>query len=388
MNKHLLQKILSQPTVPYRESLVASVIMSELDRHCVPFFSDPVGNLVIGAESLKAYRLRLSKRSSEPLRLFMAHMDHPGFHGIQWENPKRLHVKWHGGSPTRGLAGSQVWLATRGGFVGTGRLSEIQMTPSRNALEGAVVQLASTEVFEKCKRARELFGAFKFRSEIWNGGQIIYTKAADDLVGSFVVLELALKIWGSKKRFLRNNFVALLTRAEEVGFIGAIGHFELGWLQKARRPVLCVSVETSRTFPGAEIGKGPVIRLGDRTSIFDPDGTQWLSQIANKCLSRRHQRRIMDGGTCEATAATAFGIKAVGLSIPLGNYHNTNFNGGPDSNVKLGPAPEFVSARDIESCKKLCFELVRSKMGTKPWHQWRFRFSKMRKQAERLLGGT
>lgn len=47
-----------------------------------------------------------------------------------------------------------------------------------------------------------------------------------------------------------------------------------------------------------------------------------LTEIAQRTLPRRHQRRIMDGGACEAMAATVFGIPAIGLSVPLGNYHN------------------------------------------------------------------
>ena len=37
----------------------------------------------------------------------------------------------------------------------------------------------------------------------------------------------------------------------------------------------------------------------------------------------------MDGGACEATAALASGIPAIGISVPLGNYHNESFEGAP-----------------------------------------------------------
>ena len=45
----------------------------------------------------------------------------------------------------------------------------------------------------------------------------------------------------------------------------------------------------------------------------------------------------MDGGTCEATTATVYGYPCVGISVPLGNYHNQCFEGGPDSRGPLGP---------------------------------------------------
>ena len=48
------------------------------------------------------------------------------------------------------------------------------------------------------------------------------------------------------------RFIGLLTRAEEVGFIGAIAHFDLGWLTRAGRPIICVNLENFRTSRGAD----------------------------------------------------------------------------------------------------------------------------------------
>jgi endoglucanase len=225
--------------------------------------------------------------------------------------------------------------------------------------------------FERAPRQAEfpaasLFGGFRFRKAVWQKGELIYTKAADDLVGAYVITQLAL---GLKKRKAQNeNFIGLLTRAEEVGFIGAIGHFDLGWLEvkQTSRPILCVSLETSRTLPGAIVGKGPVVRLGDRATVFDSGSLQVFSKLAKTILPDAHQRRIMDGGTCEATVATAYGFPAVGISIPLGNYHNQSFEGGPDSRGPLGPAPEFVHFGDIVGMFGLCHGLMQKSL---PWNK-------------------
>ena len=56
----------------------------------------------------------LNQRSKEPVRVFIAHMDHPGFHGVRWLSASRLSVKWLGGSPIKHLAGRKVWLASGG----------------------------------------------------------------------------------------------------------------------------------------------------------------------------------------------------------------------------------------------------------------------------------
>ena len=107
----LLISLLSQPTAPFREEHVSAVAARVLAAAGVPFFDDPLGNLVVGADSPAAYRRLLRTRGTEPLRVFIAHMDHPGFHGVRWLNERVLTIKWHGGSPVKHLHGARVWLA-------------------------------------------------------------------------------------------------------------------------------------------------------------------------------------------------------------------------------------------------------------------------------------
>ena len=104
----LLTGLLRLPTAPFREEHVITMVARLLDRVHVPYFHDPVGNIVVGCGSPADYRQRLQEKSKEPLRVFIAHMDHPGFHGTRWVSPTRLRIKWHGGSPMRHLAGSRV----------------------------------------------------------------------------------------------------------------------------------------------------------------------------------------------------------------------------------------------------------------------------------------
>jgi putative aminopeptidase FrvX len=58
----------------------------------------------------------------------------------------------------------------------------------------------------------------------------------------------------------------VFTRAEEVGFIGAI---QLAKSKQLLQDVTVVSLETSAELPPAKIGAGPIVRVGDRTSVFD-----------------------------------------------------------------------------------------------------------------------
>jgi endoglucanase len=357
-------------------------VKSFLEKEKLPHFEDPIGNIVVGAGSEKEYLNKLKNLESEPLRFFIAHMDHPGFHGVKWINQKTLEVKWHGGTPKKFLNGSKVWLSTQSGNVWEGKIQKAKLNKAKTALESSEVVIVNTKA-EKLEgvQAKELFGAFLFSSPVWEKKKVIYTKAADDLVGVFTILTLAKH---SKNR--NSKFLGLISRAEEVGFVGTIAHLNLGWMEAFRSKVAVVSLETSRTLPGAVIGKGPVVRLGDRATPFDPGLTQVLTQVAQEKLKLKYQRRIMDGGTCEATAALAFGYRAMGISIPLGNYHNQSFEGGPESRGEWGPAPEFVHLEDIQGMLQLCEGLMEENLPwNDPWLKKREALLKSKEELSELL---
>ncbi|HEX7043756.1 MAG TPA: hypothetical protein VF203_03985 [Burkholderiales bacterium] len=379
----LLLDLLKQPTAPFREQRVVDFVTGWLERQRLPFFLDPLGNIVVGCDSPASYRRLVAARTREPLRLFMAHLDHPGFHGERWLAADRLRVIWHGGAPVKHLAGAPIWIATPDGRMLEGRLHRARLLPGGRSIESAEVRVAGVGRSAR-PPATGLYGGFRFRAPVWRAGARLYAHAADDLVGVFAILATARRLRPARGA----PFLGLLTRAEEVGFIGAIGHFELGWLLRARRPVVCVSLETSRTLPNALIGKGPVVRLGDRRTVFDPGALNVLTQVAVRTLPGRHQRRIMDGGTCEATAATVFGLRAIGISVPLGNYHNQGYEGGPDCRGPGGPAPEFVHLADVEGLIALCRGLLRPGLPwDEPWTHERRVYAKRRRSYRALLEG-
>ncbi len=379
----LLRRLLSCPTAPFREEAVAAFVEQRLAARRIPCFRDPAGNIVVGCGSAHEYRERVRRRTREPLRLLIAHMDHPGFHGQHWNAHGELRVRWHGDSPVRHLAGSRVWLADGAGWRAGGRLGAPRFARGQRHLATASVRLDSRSGDRPA--AGTVYGGFSFRAPVWRRGQLLYTRAADDLVGVFAVVSTAQRLY---RNGIEPPFLGLLTRAEEVGFVGAIAHFETGWLKDARRPLVAVSLEASRTLPGALIGRGPVVRLGDRRGAFDPSALQVLTETAQRVLPKRHQRRIMDGGSCEASAALAWGLPAIGLSVPLGNYHNQGLEGGPDCRGRNGPAPEFVHLGDVDGLLRLCRALVRPGLSwSRPWSRQRRRMLRNFHRYRRLLRG-
>jgi endoglucanase len=64
----------------------------------------------------------------------------------------------------------------------------------------------------------------------------------------------------------------------------------------------------------------------------------------------RVQRCLLDAGACEASAMQACGRRSVGVSVPLGNYHNM------DEAKKI--AAEYVMMEDVKSMVNLLKALV------------------------------
>ncbi len=156
------------------------------------------------------------------------------------------------------------------------------------------------------------------------------------------------------KSSLKTDVAVLLTRAEEVGFVGAIAaclHPRL--LRKTDR---IVAIECSAVQPYAHQGQGAIVRIGDRTSIFNSGLSYFITQVATDLAvtdkNFKYQRALMPGGTCEATVYDIYGFMAGSICVPLGNYHNMD-------KLREKIAPEYIDVNDWESMVKLFIELAR-----------------------------
>jgi putative aminopeptidase FrvX len=93
---------------------------------------------------------------------------------------------------------------------------------------------------------------------------MLHAPACDDLAG--VAAALTALDQARKKPELR-HFGVLLTRAEEEGFSGRSAPARRAPVPDDSR---LLSIETSRSFPDSPIGDGPIVRVGDLSSVFDP----------------------------------------------------------------------------------------------------------------------
>jgi putative aminopeptidase FrvX len=321
----LAERLLSLPTAPYHEHQVRAVV----EEHCralgLCVARDEVGNVIARWPGRPGKRRsRSTIASGTPPLVFVAHMDHPGFEALGGGRAEFL-----GGVPREMFAaGARARFYTAKGIV-PARVKRLIRSawPKRK-----LVELAGDGNLRRGDMGMWDLPAFRVR------GDRLRAAGIDDVLSVVVLLATLTEL---VRRRVGAHVWGVFTRAEEPGFHGAIA---LARSARIPRPALIVSLEMSKERPSARIGRGPVVRVGDGTTMFDPLATLFLEAAARRAAIRA-QRCLMDGGTCEAVAFMAQGYRVGGLCLPLGNYHNI----GPHRR----PAAEYVSVNDLEQLIRL-----------------------------------
>jgi putative aminopeptidase FrvX len=355
MNKRLqklVTDLLSIPTAPYHEHEVIAYIKKFAKRRDLTIREDRYGNVIV----------RYKQGRSRPVAI-SAHTDHPGFSVLSTDG-RNIRAKWGGGRDPKHFPGGKV-----------------------------VIRAGKKLIRGKATSATDISGHFDIRAEQpvvdWEHsyghfdlvpcefrGDLIYTKAADNLINCAVLLSVLDQL---NRKNVDADFRAVFTRAEEVGLAGATGLVKAKTLAKT---IPIIVLEASKELPGAIMGSGPVIRVGDYLSVFDArldfGMHQLAKEIAQSDSSFAYQRQLMSGGACEATLY-AVNLRPVGaLALPLGNYHNQG---------KRWPAPEYVSSKDVVNLVRLCAELCVNPPPAEPRRDLRKYFDKQfeRRHEQRLI---
>ncbi len=325
----LLKEITSLPTAPFAEDhVIAYVKKFVVARPRLKLRKDSVGNLLID----------LPGTVGKQRWVFSAHMDHPGFRAIDMLDTRTVRASFNGFVVNEFFPGTKVRFFSEGEEIAG---PVIGTTPADG--ERAILPKEVTVRVSKPVRPGSI-GMFD-QGEGRLNGRIFYSRALDDLAGVAAALRM-LDLLAKKPP--KVNIAVLLTRAEEEGFLGAIGavlHPTL--LRKADR---IIGIECSAMQPYAKQGDGVILRIGDRTSVFHSGLTYFINEqaaaIAKKHKSFKLQRALMPGGTCESTVYDAWGYSAAAVCVPLGNYHNMN-----RETKKIGP--ESIHADDWLSMVRL-----------------------------------
>ncbi len=307
----ILSRLAAQPAVAFWESGVASVVTSILSEIGLEPQTDAYGNIITKVPG--------KETGATPLAL-VAHMDHPGFEAISVQDTCLVGKAMGGVPPASFESGVPLQLILSDGV----RLPAL--TAGRHGNEDdrqVLIQLSEPVQIElPCPAVFDL-------PDFQVDGDLIRMRAADDLAGCACILAALAQL---SSRLPPGDVYGVFTRAEEVGLVGARLLAEAGTLPSN---TLVVSLESSKTLPGAEQGAGPVIRVGDAGLTFSAEAEGALSRARETLQAEsgefRAQRQLMSGGVCEASAFALYGYSTTGIAFPLGNYHNGTPNGGIDA---------------------------------------------------------
>ena len=335
----LLTEVCSIPTAPFAEQHVVRYVERFVaGRKKLRLSRDRSGNLLI--------EFRAAGRGSKaPRWVFAAHMDHPGFVAAKMVDRRTLDAAFHGWVHIDYVRGTKVRFFSDDGREVAGHVIDATAgehdrltVPQRVTVRvGGPVPAGAPGMFDQ--------GAGRVR------GRRFLSRGIDDQGGVASALALLDELHA---RPPRAPVAVLLTRAEEEGFVGAVAAVLKPKLLRTNDRI--IAIECSAVQPYAPQGQGVIIRVGDKTSIFNSALTYFLSQqataLAKTNRAFRFQRALMPGGTCEATVYDAFGYTAAAVCIPLGNYHNMD-------RAKKRIGPEYIDVGDWKNMVKLFIHLAR-----------------------------
>ena len=318
----VLRRIALPPTAPYHEWGVLDAIRGELERGGIPTKTDPFGQV----------HARVSAGAAKRALVFAAHTDHPAFEVIE-------------------ASGKTGKARVLGGFRQRVFPPDVTVTvhDDANTLSFAAILTKPVTDIEPVHNSTTVcridaerpllvgqFAMLDFPAADVIGDEI-RMRAADDLAGCALIVSVLLAL---RTEAAPHDVHAIFTRAEETGLYGARLAAEDGLLP---RDAYVVSVEASRALPGAEAGRGIVVRAGDLYNTFSNEAERYL-RVARERLAERGiptQRALLVGGTCEASSFVRLGWTATGIALPNVNYHNAAADGGF--------APEIVRLGDLLS---------------------------------------
>ena len=185
----------------------------------------------------------------------VAHMDHPGF-VVEGKDE----VRFAGGVEEKYFTGKKIVFYNEQSRVplGWARIKKTAFSDEakRVILDRAIPKEATFAMWDlpTARCTKKLF----------------ISPACDDLAQVSTVLALLrrLALSGTRARV-----EALFTRAEEIGFAGALAALKA---KKKISSITTLSLETSQARGFARVDAGPILRVGDRLSVFGSKISHWL----------------------------------------------------------------------------------------------------------------
>ena len=321
-----LSEIKTIPTAAGQEERVVAWIKNwSQKQQDISLKEDRFGNIVL-----------LQKRKSSKKPSFITgHLDHPAFVVRKQIDEYHLEMEFRGGVQDPYFVGSQVEVFDNqdNGYIGTIQTLNAKARPFKRVIVRLKKSIAGILIPGDIAR-------WNLKPSVIKAG-LLHAPACDDLAG----------------------VAAAISALNKIKKIPAAKYRTIP--KKSR--LLCL--ETSRSFPESPIGGGPILRVGDKTSVFGPELTNAISNIMAAQKNFIWQRKLMPGGTCESTAFCSYGYVSTCLCLALGNYHNMKDIDGVSKKKRLAKvAAEIISVSDYHGLIKMitivCRDLDKTRKST------------------------
>jgi len=313
MDWHLLKKLTDTPGLPGSEDKIRDILNVEFSALTNEIHVDGMGNIIAHI------------RGDGPKLMLDAHMDEVGFMVRHIDNQGFLHVISLGGIDPRVFYSQRVVIWGREQIIGVVGAAPPHLSRGKPGNDEAVpIEDCFIDTGLSAEKVRELVklgDLVTFNAQCFENEESLIGKAFDDRVGLFIMLECA-----KSAEELGCDLYLVGAVQEESGLRGAAS------AAYAVEPDLALSLEgtLANDIPGAPAhkqyaiqGKGPEIRLCDRSFIADRKWTLFIADIAEK-KGIPYQIMVKKiGGTNAARIQTSkTGVRNTALSVPVRYLHS------------------------------------------------------------------
>ncbi len=312
----LLRKLTAATGISGREEEVRSLIAAEMRPLVDEVTTDVMGNVLGHRKGKTSLRLVLA-----------AHMDEIGFMVNHIDDNGFLRIIPIGGFDPRTLMAQKVIVHGKKDLPGVMGSKPIHVLSEEEKKKVLKVEDYFIDVGLPAATVKKLVAlgdAVTWHREFTEIGDSIASKAFDDRVGVYVMIEALRRVKGKP---LNVDLYAVATVQEEVGVRGATTS-ALGLDPDIG---IAVDITLANDVPGAPdhekvttLGGGAAIKIMDSYSISNPKLVEHLKDIAAKKKIKIQMEILPRGGT-DAGAIQRSGKKAavVTLSIPTRYAHST-----------------------------------------------------------------
>ncbi len=305
------------------EERVAEFIATQLRPYCDELNTDALGNLIVRRHGT-GKKIMVAAHMDE-IGLMITHIDKEGF----------LRFTHLGGVQIPNLVGQRVKFSKgRVGTIGVEKLEKL----SDFKLDKLYIDIGVSSR-EEAEQVVHIGETAVFVGDFIESGSRIISKALDDRIGCFVVMEAL------KRTRSTHELAFVFTVQEEIGTRGA------QTAAYALEPDLAIAVDVTATgdTPKAhpmsvELGKGVGIKVLDHSMITSPQIKRWMAAVATE-LNVPFQWEVLEYGGTDSGAihVSRGGVPSGVLSIPTRYVHS--------------PA-EMLDKRDVEAAVDLLVALL------------------------------